>query len=74
VGKFNPNGRFNLKQNATETKPVGNDSHVSSNIILKTTPCYPGHYDVTDVFIQDQERKFCLHLTLKLEVVENPIF
>jgi len=32
-------------------------AHVSHNIILKITPRDPGHYDVIDVFVQDDAKK-----------------
>jgi len=33
-------------------------AHVSDNIILKIAPRNPGHYDVINVFVQDDAKKF----------------
>jgi len=33
-------------------------AYVSDNIILKIAPCHPRHYDVRDVFVQDDAKNF----------------
>jgi len=37
-------------------------AHVSDNIILKIAPRDPEHYDVMDVFVQDDAKKFGKYL------------